>query len=297
MENEPLREGGRRPASPGGGRAAQSISTRRAYGVQRICRVWGPASTRDGTRRGRAHAPRAGRSPDAVWSATSAGCSKPHRFMARGTGKRGRSCRVRRLMREHDLQAPHRVGLALVGARCDVGNGHDGHTIGEGSAFVFGRSITVTECISSMQRAGAGSRPWSRWPANASAPSKVAHRLRHDHGSNYLADDGGRVFGIESSSCGSPKATASLSGTLKVSGCFDTKELAWPCSSSSGRTTSTGWRDTTKPRCDATSRAGRGRVDANTVKPLSKNPEAVQVMPTSGASGTPESGCCVSPSF
>ena len=26
------------------------------------------------------------------WSATSAGCSKPHRFMAKGTGKRGRSC-------------------------------------------------------------------------------------------------------------------------------------------------------------------------------------------------------------
>ena len=62
-------------------------------------------------------------------------------------------------------------------------------------------------------------RPRSRWPQfEESAPigEGVARglRLRHDHGSNYLADDFQQevaFFGIESSpsSCGSPKATAS----------------------------------------------------------------------------------------
>ena len=55
----------------------------------------GPASTCDGPRRGRAPHGAAGRSVPPrtrCWSATSAGCSKPHRFMAKGPGKRGRSC-------------------------------------------------------------------------------------------------------------------------------------------------------------------------------------------------------------
>ena len=49
----------------------------------------GPASTCDGTRRGRAPHGAAGRSVPPrtrCWSATSAGCSKPHRFMARPPG-------------------------------------------------------------------------------------------------------------------------------------------------------------------------------------------------------------------
>ena len=56
---------------------AQSISARRAYGVQRVCRVWGragPASPCDGTRRGRAPHGAAGRSVPPrtrCWSATS----------------------------------------------------------------------------------------------------------------------------------------------------------------------------------------------------------------------------------
>ena len=54
-----------------------------------------------------------------------------------------------------------------------------------------------------------GLRPWSRFAkvsANASAPSATGVadglRLRHDHGSNYLADDFQQevaFFGIESS--------------------------------------------------------------------------------------------------
>ena len=68
--------------------------------------------------------------------------------MAKGTGKawaklrvegiRTSQERVRRLMREHDLQAPHRVGPRARpegarrdhhhrGPRCDVGHGHDDH--------------------------------------------------------------------------------------------------------------------------------------------------------------------------
>ena len=54
-------------------------------------------------------------------------------------------------------------------------------------------------------RAGAGSRPWSRSVRAPKLGGKgVAHglRLRHDHGSNYLADDFQQAvafFGIESS--------------------------------------------------------------------------------------------------
>ena len=77
---------------------AQSISARRAYGVQRVCRVWGRARSSVYVRR---HATRSrasrcrgpvGAATERCWSATSAECSKPHRFMAKGTGKRGRSC-------------------------------------------------------------------------------------------------------------------------------------------------------------------------------------------------------------
>ena len=123
---------------------AQSISARRAYGVHRVCRVWGRAR---------------------CWSATSAGCSKPHRFMAKGTGKRGRSCgsrgsaarrkRVRRLMREHGLQAPYRAGHAhgpkapdgtITTAAPNVMWGTDMTstvTVGKGAACVF---VAVDHC-------------------------------------------------------------------------------------------------------------------------------------------------------
>ena len=98
---------------------AQSISARRAYGVQSAALGTGAVQRLRATARdavARLTAPRAGRCrQDEVHSA---GCSKP-RFMAKGTGKRGRSCgerirtsqeRVRRLMREHGLQAPYRAG-------------------------------------------------------------------------------------------------------------------------------------------------------------------------------------------
>ena len=95
--------GGRRPFGPAEVDAmsgAQSISTRRAYGVQRICRVWERArssvyarrhATTSRARRGVA-AGRSGPPRTRCWLATSAGCLKPRRFMARGTAKPGRSC-------------------------------------------------------------------------------------------------------------------------------------------------------------------------------------------------------------
>ena len=96
---------------------APRISARRAYGVQRVFACGdgrGPASTCDGTRRGRAPHGAAGRSVPPrtrCWSATSAEYSKPHRFMAKGTGKRGRSCGSKG-------SAPRRNGCAVdAGAR------------------------------------------------------------------------------------------------------------------------------------------------------------------------------------
>ena len=78
---------------------AQSISTRRAYGVQRVCRVWHRARSSVYARRQATRSPAPcrrrgpiGAAPDDVLVATFAGCSKPRRFMARGAGRPGRSC-------------------------------------------------------------------------------------------------------------------------------------------------------------------------------------------------------------
>ena len=111
--------------------ARASISTRRAYGVQRVCRVWhragAPVCMRGGRRHGLLHCVvAAGRSAHCPGRRPGgpafAGCSKPRRFMARATvkawaklrvaGMRTSKERVRRLMREHDLQAPPRAGHA-----------------------------------------------------------------------------------------------------------------------------------------------------------------------------------------
>ena len=75
------------------------ISTRRAYGVQRVCRggtAPAPVCMRGGRRHGLLHCVvAAGRSAlprTTSWWPTFAGCSKPRRFMARATEKPGRSC-------------------------------------------------------------------------------------------------------------------------------------------------------------------------------------------------------------
>ena len=93
--------GGGRPFGPAeveAMRGAHSISTRRAYGLPRIYRggtALAPASTRGGRRqRPRCRVGAAGRSArprTTSWSATFAGCSKRRPFMAKGTGRPGRS--------------------------------------------------------------------------------------------------------------------------------------------------------------------------------------------------------------
>ena len=167
------------------------------------------------------------------WWPTFAGCSKPRRFMARATGKPGRSCgsrgvrtskeRVRRLMREHDLQAPPRAGHAhgpkahdgtITTEAPDVMWGTDMTatvTVAEGTAFVF---VAVDHCATAcigLHAAKRGTRFEALEPIRQGIRERfggigegVARglRLRHDHGSNYLADDFQQevaFFGIESS--------------------------------------------------------------------------------------------------
>ena len=106
---------------------AQSISTRRAYGVQRICRVWERARSSVYARRHatKSRAPRCrrgpvGAAPDAVLGGHIRRVLEASPFHGEGyrkawaklrvAGIRTSQERVRRLMREHDLQAPHRVG-------------------------------------------------------------------------------------------------------------------------------------------------------------------------------------------
>ena len=153
--------------------------------------------------------------------------------MAKGTAKawaklrvagiRTSKERVRRLMREHDLQAPHRVGHAhgpkahdgtITTEAPDAMWGTDmtaTMTVGEGAAFVFvAVDHCTTECIG-LHAAKRGNRFEALEPIRQGVRERfgaigkgVAHglRLRHDHGSNYLADDFQQevaFFGIESS--------------------------------------------------------------------------------------------------
>ena len=91
---------------------AQSISTRRAYGMQRVCRVWhcarssvyarrqfgrepDPATVRRHARLDAGGAVRSAPPRMTSWWPTFVGCSKPRRFMARATEKCGRSCGLR----------------------------------------------------------------------------------------------------------------------------------------------------------------------------------------------------------
>ena len=219
---------------------AQSISTRRAYGVPRVCRVWHCARSSVYARRQATPSPApcrrrgpVGAAPDDVLVAHVRRVLKASPFHGEGyrkvwaklrvEGRRTSKERVRRLMREHDLQAPQRAGHAhgpkahggtITTEAPDVMWGTDMTatvTVAEGPAFVF---VAVDHCTASASvfmppSAGPASRPWSR-SARASRErfggigDGVARglRLRHDHGSNYLADDFQQevaFFGIQSS--------------------------------------------------------------------------------------------------
>ena len=210
---------------------AQSISTRRAYGVQRIGRVWArprssvyarrqaPGSGAGGRRRGPVGAaadevlvthirrvldasPFHGEGYRKVWA------------KLRVEGTRTSKERVRRLMRAHDLQAPHRTGHAHGPKVPDVMWGTDMTatvTVSEGAACVFvAVDHCTTECIG-LHAAKRGNRFEALEPIRQGVRERcggigagVARglRLRHDHGSNYLADDFQQeiaFLGIESS--------------------------------------------------------------------------------------------------
>ena len=161
---------------------AHSISTRRAYGVQRVCRVWHCARSSVYARRQailsaapcRRRGP-IGAAPDAVLVGHIRRLLEASPFHGEGyrkawaklrvAGIRTAKERVRRLMREHDLQAPHRVGHVhgptahdgtITTAAPDVMWGTDMTatvTVAEGAACVF---VAVDHCTTECNRAACG---------------------------------------------------------------------------------------------------------------------------------------------
>ena len=219
---------------------AQSISIRRAYGVQRVCRVWHCARSSVYARRQATPSPApcrrrgpVGAAPDDVLVAHVRRVLEASPFHGEGyrkvwaklrvEGQRTSKERVRRLMREHDLQAPQRAGHAhglkahdgtITTEAPDVMWGTDMTatvTVAEGPAFVFVAVDHCTaECIG-LHAAQRGTRFEALEPIRQGIRKRfggigdgVARglRLRHDHGSNYLADDFQQevaFFGIQSS--------------------------------------------------------------------------------------------------
>ena len=218
-------------------KGAHSISTRRAYGVQRVCRVWHRARSSVYARRQATTSPcrrgPVGAAPDDVLVGHIGRMLEASPFHGegyrkawaklRGEGIRTSQERVRRLMREHDLQAPHRVGHAhgpkahdgtITTEAPDVMWGTDMTTtvtVSEGAACVFvAVDHCTTECIG-LHAAKRGTRFEALEPIRQGVRERFGEigdgvarglRLRHDHGSNYLADDFQQevaFFGIESS--------------------------------------------------------------------------------------------------
>ena len=219
---------------------AHSISTHRAYGVQRVCRVWDRARSSVYARRQatRSRAPLrrrgpVGAAPDAVLVSHIRRVLEASPFHGEGyrkawaklriEGIRASKERVRRLMREHGLQAPHRAGSphgpkahdgTITTEAPDVMWGTDMTstvTVGEGQAFVFvAVDHCTTECIG-LHAAQSGSRFEALEPVRQGVRERFGDigegvtnglRLRHDPGSNYRADDFRQeidFFGIESS--------------------------------------------------------------------------------------------------
>ena len=212
---------------------AQAISTRRAYGVQRVCRVWArPRSSvyarrqapRDCTR-GHRRGP-VGAAPDEVLVVHIRRVLEASPFHGEGyrkvwaklrvEGIRTSKERVRRLMREHHLQAhgPKAHDGTITTETPDVMWGTDMTTTvtgGEGTAGVFvAVDHCTTECIG-LHAAKRGTRFEALEPIRQGVRERFGGigdgaarglRLRHDHGSNYLADDFQQevaFFGIDSS--------------------------------------------------------------------------------------------------
>ena len=319
---------------------AQSISTRRAYGVQRVCRVWHRARSSVYARRQATRSPALcrrrgpiGAAPDDVLVAHIRRVLEASPFHGEGYRKAWAKLRVAGMRTSTGAGAPvdararppspaargprawaegARRDHHHRGARRDVGHRHDGHRDGRrgGGLRSSWPSITARPHASGSMppSAGTASRPWSR-SARASANASGASATAWPVGcgcvttteSNYLADDFQQevaFFGIESSAelragarrqrrrgalhphaegesvvgaelrddRGAPPGLARVQADVQRA--VDAGEVRLP-----------------KPGPGATRppRAGRGGVEANTVKPLSKNPEAVQNFPATPA--------------
>ena len=220
---------------------ACSIATHQRYGLQRVCRIWrvprstcyarrrraaravgscskrgpmGPCSDRvlvDHIRHGLAASPFHGEGYRKVWARL--------RFAGLRTSKE----RVRRLMRQHDLQAPQRRGPP-----CGLA-GHDGTIIPDQPDVMWGTDATTTqtqkegpahvfvsvdhytfECIG-LHASAHGHRFEALEPIRQgvrehlggyTAQRAVGLKVRHDHGAVYVSDAFQReldFLGIESS--------------------------------------------------------------------------------------------------
>jgi putative transposase len=219
---------------------APSPSRGRTYGIARVCRAWGVARATVYRHRGASAAetdpqpPLApvrrrgpiGACPDAELAAHVAAEIEASPFGGEGyrkiwarlrhKGIRTAARRVRRLMKEHGLQAPHRVRPSrqhahdgtIVTERVDEIWGTDMTqtvTTEEGRAYLF---VAVDHCSGEIVGIHAA-RSASRFEALEPVRQGVATHfgdiaagvaqgltLRHDHGSNYMADDFQREIGF-----------------------------------------------------------------------------------------------------
>lgn len=210
---------------------ATSPSTDRRYGLARVCRVWQlPRSTVYHQRKQRAIP--AAEKPQPRRRGPQGPCSdevlvehirrvlRESPFHGEGYRKvwarlrfqeiRTSPERVRRLMREHGLQAPQRVGHrhgpkahdgTIITPRPDMMWGTDlttTVTTDEGTAHVF---VTVDHCTCEsvgIHAAKSGNRFEALEPIRQAVRDRFGRfdagvatglALRHDHGSQYLADD------------------------------------------------------------------------------------------------------------
>jgi transposase InsO family protein len=201
-----------------------SPSVNRSYGVQRVTRVWGTSRAtryrhRCGEQRPRSRPGPIGPLPDEALVtairallAASPFHGEGHRKVwarLRFAGIRTSKRRVLRLMREHDLLAPSRVGRphgprahdgTIRTERVDAMWGTDltSTLTGEGQASIF---VTVDHC--STECVGIHAARWAtRFEALEPLRQGVRAcfgafaegvagglKLRHDHGSQFVADD------------------------------------------------------------------------------------------------------------
>jgi len=208
---------------------AHSISTRRRYGLARVCDIWGVSRATVYRQRAPGNAANAVRAPrrrgpegvcgdtellghiEAVIEASPFSGEGYRKIWARlrHRGVRTAPRRARRIMKENGLLAPQRQVQrdahphdgTIVTDKVDEVWGTDMTqtvTIGEGRAYVF---IAVDHCSGEFIGTHASSSA-SRWEALEPIRQGVTRHfgcvgpntalgliLRHDHGSNYMSDD------------------------------------------------------------------------------------------------------------